>query len=526
MISYTFSEGFFELIQNILGRTLPEEVFGITVLPYQGIHASRTRGRTRFGTKYQPYVVTRDTKRFYDDVDHLLGHHFLRLFDGMSISFHHILREGDGVILPIVDAFASYGIKNIALAPSALFPVHSPLLEHIETGVIGRIEGSMNGPIGRAVSRGEVEIPSILRSHGGRARAIQEGSLHVDVAFIAASAADFLGNLTGIEGKNAFGSMGYPLETDSLYADVVIGVTDTVLDRPLDKVSIPSSRVDAILEVDSIGDPSKITSGSLSRRLSPSRLEIAETAVQVMHHSGFLQSGFNWQAGAGGMSLATTKYLKELMIDKNLEGSYIFGGIAGLSVDLLEVGLFKTIYDAQSFDLTAIESLQNNPNHVEVSIDHAYNPFNKGCIANNTDFSALGATEVDVNFNVNVNTFSDGTLNSGIGGHQDAARAKISMILLPLARKVPCIVDDVVTVSSPGDCIDVIVTDGGIAINPKRKKLKKRLEDAGLNVRPIDDLKEEAISLQKPIGASLTDNITTLVEYRDGTHLDVIYQIE
>jgi len=518
-------EGYNVLIQNILGRNLPEKIFGIDIIPYQGIHACRTRG-SRVGPKYQPYCVTRDTKRFYDDVDHLLGHHFLRLFDGISISFHHILREGDGILLPIIDAFASYGINNITLASTALFPVHSPLLEHIESGVIGRIEGSMNGPIGRAVSRGEVTVPSILRSHGGRARAVQEGSLHIDVAFIAASAADFLGNLTGIEGRNAFGSLGYPLETDSLYADIVIGVTDTILDHPLDRVSIPSSRVDAILEVDSIGDPSKITSGSLKRKLSSSRLAIAEAAAHVMYHSGFLQPGFNYQAGAGGMSLATTKYLKDLMVDKNLEGSYIFGGIEGNSVELLEAGLFKTIYDAQTFDSRAIESLRNNPNHVEVSIDHAYNPFNKGCIANNTDFSALGATEVDVNFNVNVNTFSDGTLNSGIGGHQDAARAKISMILLPLARKVPCIIDNVVTVSSPGDCIDIIVTDGGIAINPKRKKLKKRLRDAGLNIRPIEDLKEEALSLAEPMNANVTDQITTLVEYRDGTHLDVIYQVD
>ncbi|MFX0125036.1 MAG: citrate lyase subunit alpha [Candidatus Hodarchaeota archaeon] len=514
------------VVQNILGRNLPEKIFGIDIIPYQGIHASRTRGRSRVGPKYQPYCVTRDTKRFYDDVDHLLGHHFLKLYDGMSISFHHILREGDGIILPIVDAFASYGIKNLTLASTALFPVHSPLLEHIKTGVIGRIEGSMNGPIGRAVSRGDVTVPSILRSHGGRARAVQEGSLHIDVAFIAASAADFLGNLTGIEGKNAFGSLGYPLETDSLYADIVIGVTDEILNYPLEHVSIPSSRVDAILEVDSIGDPSKITSGSLKREVPSARLAIAETAVDAMYHSGFLKPGFNWQAGAGGMSLATTKYLKDLMIDKNLEGSYIFGGIAGNSVALLEAGLFKTIYDAQSFDTKAIESLQNNPNHVEVSIDHAYNPFNKGCIANNTDFSALGATEVDVDFNVNVNTFSDGILNSGIGGHQDAARAKISMILLPLARKVPCLIDNVVTVSSPGDCIDVIVTDGGIAINPKRKKLKKRLKEAGLNIRPIEELKEEALSLADPIEANLTDHITTLIEYRDGTHLDVIYQVE
>ncbi|MFX0085766.1 MAG: citrate lyase subunit alpha [Candidatus Hodarchaeota archaeon] len=511
------------MIQNILGRNLPEKLFGIDIKPYKGIHASKTSGK-RVGPEYQPYYVTRETKRFYDSIDNLLER--LPLYDGMTISFHHSLRDGDNVVVPIVNALASHRIKNITLASTALFPVHIPLLEHIESGVIGRIEGSMNGPIGKAVSAGEVNVPTILRSHGGRARAVQEGSLHIDIAFVAASACDFLGNLTGTMGKNPFGSLGYSLETDSLYADVVIAVTDTILEDPLTHISIPSSRIDSILEVDSIGNPAKITSGSLNRTLSSNRLEIAETAVQVMFSSGFLEPGFNWQAGAGGMSLATTKCLKDLMIDKNITGSYIFGGIATGSVELLETGLFDTIYDAQSFDIGAINSLRDNPNHVEVSIDHAYNPFNKGCIANYTDFSALGATEVDVNFNVNVNTFSNGIINSGIGGHQDAARSKISMILLPLARKVPSIIDSVTTVSSPGDCIDIIVTDGGIAIHPKRIKLRKRLEKAGLNIRPIEDLKEESINLAEPMIAKRTDKITTLVEYRDGTHLDVIYQVE
>ncbi|MHA1966402.1 MAG: citrate lyase subunit alpha [Candidatus Hodarchaeales archaeon] len=511
------------MIQNILGRNLPKQVFGVIIRPYKGIHASKTSGK-RVGPKYQPYYVTRETKRFYDSIDTLLDR--LPLYDGMTISFHHSLREGDNIVVPIVNAIASHGIKKITLAPTALFAVHKPLLEHIESGVIGRIEGSMNGPLGKAVSMGEVPIPTMLRSHGGRARAVQEGSLHIDIAFVGASACDFLGNLTGIIGNSSFGSLGYSLETDSLYADVVIAVTDTVFEDPLTHISIPSSRIDSILQVDSIGNPAKIASGSLNRKVSPNRLDIAVTATQVMYESGFLDPGFNWQAGAGSMSLATSKYLKELMIDKNLNGSYIFGGIATNSVELLEAGLFDTIYDAQSFDMRAIESLRNNPNHVEVSIDHAYNPFNKGCIANYTDFSALGATEVDTNFNVNVSTFSNGIINSGIGGHQDAARSKISMILLPLARKVPSIIDSVTTVSSPGDCIDIVVTDGGIAVHPKRKKLKKRLQKAGLNVRSIEELKEEAMSLAQPIDINLSDKITTLVEYRDGTHLDVIYQVE
>ncbi|MHA2226482.1 MAG: citrate lyase subunit alpha [Candidatus Hodarchaeales archaeon] len=511
------------MVKNILGRELPDELFGKKIIPYKGIYSGRTAG-SRVGPKYQPYYVTRETPRFYDAVDNLLAR--LPLFDGMTIAFHHALREGDNVMIPIIDILASYNVKNITLASTALFSVHTPLIEHIETGIIGRIEGSMNGPIGKAVSVGEVRIPTILRSHGGRARAVQEGSLHIDIAFITASASDSLGNLSGIEGKNPFGSLGYPLATDSLYADVTVGVTDSVLDHPLTHISIPSSRIDAILEVSSIGDPSKIASGSLKRKLPSNRFAIAESAVRAMYHSGYLNNGFNWQAGAGGMSLAASECLKDLMEDKNINGSYIFGGIAKNSVELLEAGLFDVIYDAQSFDLKAIESLQNNPNHIEVSIDHAYNPFNKGCIANNTDFSALGATEVDINFNVNVNTFSNGIINSGIGGHQDAARSKISMILLPLARKGPSIVDSVISVSSPGDCIDLIITDGGIAVHPRRVKLKHRLEDSDLKIRSIKDLKDESTNLASPMEANLTEKITTLIEYRDGSHLDVIYQVE
>ncbi len=513
-------------VTNILGRRFPEKVFNRVLRPYKGIHGSTITGK-RVGPPYQSTFVSRKTKRFFDTLDGLLE--VLPLRNGMSISFHHSLRDGDNVVLPIVDGLAAYGIKNITLATTALFPVHTPLIEHIQSGVIGRIEGSINGPLGNAISRGEVNIPTILRSHGGRTRAVQEGSLSVDVAFIAASMCDYIGNLTGTQGKSAFGSLGYPLETDSLYANTVVGVTDTVVDKPLVHPSIPSSRVDYVLEVDKIGDPQKIASGSLGRKPSPQRLGIAETVVQVMEHSGYLTTGLNWQAGAGGMSLAASQYLKELMADKKIQGGYIFGGIATNSVKMLEEGLFTAIYDAQSFDLGAIESLQRNENHIEVSIDAAYNPFNKGCIALNTDFTVLGATEVDVNFNVNVNTFSNGLLNSGIGGHQDAARAKVSMIVVPLARKVPSILDSVTTVSTPGDSIDLIITDGGIALNPhstpKRSKIEKRLCKAKLPLRSIEDLKEESHSQASPITPNLSSEITTLVEYRDGTYLDVIYKI-
>lgn len=51
-------------------------------------------------------------------------------------------------------------------------------------------------------SRGEMEETVIIRSHGGRARAIEEGSIAIDVAFLAAPACDALGNSAGCSGKS------------------------------------------------------------------------------------------------------------------------------------------------------------------------------------------------------------------------------------------------------------------------------------------------------------------------------------
>jgi citrate lyase alpha subunit len=78
--------------------------------------------------------------------------------------------------------------------------------------------------------------------------------------------------------------------------------------------------------------------------------------------------------------------------------------------------------------------------------------------------------------------------------------------------------------------VDLIVTDGGIAINPKqtprRSKLETQLHKENLPITSITDLKEEAHSLASPLEPNFTSNITTLVEYRDGTYLDVIYGVE
>ncbi|MHA2299076.1 MAG: citrate lyase subunit alpha [Candidatus Hodarchaeales archaeon] len=511
------------MMKNILGREIPEIKFGRQLKPFKGAFGTEPTGR-HHSPKYGK-MVSRFDHKVFDSLEQSLEGYPLR--DGMTIGFHHCLRNGDYVVNMVIETLARMGLKNLTLAPTALFPVHAPLLKFIEEGVIGRIEGSLNGPLGNAVSKGEVHIPTVLRSHGGRTRAVQSGDLRLDISFIAAAGADIFGNLNGLVGLSSFGAMGYPMDTDAIYADHVIAVTDSLQDGLLNPVSIPGHRVNSVVVVDRIGNPDGIHTGSLGRKLKPTQVIIAETVTEIIKNSGWFKHGMSYQAGSGSVSLAVTGYMEKAMTDAGIRGSFIFGGITNAAVKLVERGLFEQIYDAQTFELGAIESLAHNAYHSEVSIDYAYNPWARGgCLVNRMDFSILGAMEVDVDFNVNVNTFSNGLLNAGIGGHQDSAISKITIITVPVARKVPVIIDRVTTVSTPGECIDIVCTDQGVAVNPRRPKLKERLINAGLIVKEITELRDLASSQAEKMPLNQTDDICTLVEYRDGTIIDTIKRIE
>jgi citrate lyase subunit alpha/citrate CoA-transferase len=446
--------------------------------------------------------------------------------DGMTISFHHHLRDGDLVVNMALDVLAKMGIRDLVLAPSALFPVHERLLRHVRSGVIRSIEGSVNGPVGRAASEGLFSSPVILRSHGGRVRAMQAGELRVDVAVLAAPAADAMGNLSGISGPSACGSLGYAF-TDAQYADRVIAVTDNLVSYPAVPFSIPQTLVDWVVPVESIGVPEKIVSGTLRVTRDPLRLIIAEQVAKVVEESGLFTDGFSMQAGAGGISLAASACIRERMKAAGIRGSFISGGITGQSVDMLQEGLFESLLDVQSFDLEAVASIAANRGHAEMSASFYANTASKGCTVDMLDAVVLGATQVDTDFNVNVNTESDGVLLHGIGGHMDtAAGAAMTVVVTPLFRgRMPMIVDRVLTVTTPGETVDVVVTERGVAVNPRRKDLLENLRGKGIPLVEIGDLKktaEEFTGIPKP--PSFGEKIIGIVEYRDGTVIDTIRQ--
>lgn len=250
-------------------------------------------------------------------------------------------------------------------------------------------------------------------------------------------------------------------------------------------------------------------------------------AVEVIRASGLLKEGFSFQTGAGGASLAAAKFLKDVMLKERIHGSFGLGGITGYIVDMLNEGCFESLMDVQCFDLKAVESIRTNPRHREISATHYASHDAKSATVDSLDVVILGATQIDTKFNVNVHTNSDGYIMGGSGGHSDtAAGAKLAMIIAPLSRaRLPIVTDKVTCVSTPGSTIDVLVTQKGIAVNPKRKELKQRLVDAKLNVMEIEELKELAERISGvPQQTEHGERVVADIIYRDGTIIDRIYE--
>ncbi|MDR2096369.1 MAG: citrate lyase subunit alpha [Treponema sp.] len=455
------------------------------------------------------------------------------LKNGQTISFHHHFRGGDYIVNMVVDKLAEMGFKDLVLAASSLTDCHAPLIRHIQNGVIRRIETSgLRGELADAVSRGLMDIPVIFRSHGGRAYVIETGDLIIDAAFLGAPSCDPFGNANGYsrdseEGVKC-GSMGYA-KCDAQYSKKTIIITNNIVHFPNVPFGIPESDVDCIVRVDAIGDPAGIMSGATRFTTNPKELVMAESAADVIEASGRLVDGFSFQTGTGGASLAVTRFLRERMIAKGIKASFALGGITGSIVELHEEGLIKKLLDVQGFDLKAADSLKTNHFHHQISAEYYASPRGQGSAVNQLDVVVLSALEVDTDFNVNVLTGSDGIIRGAIGGHQDTAfGASVSIVVCPLTRgRIPCLVDRVGTIVTPGKTVDVIVTEQGVAVNPLREDLRERFTAARIPLRSIGELREivkAMVGIPDPV--EYEDKVVGIVTYRDGSVIDLIHQVK
>jgi len=446
----------------------------------------------------------------------------------MTISFHHHFREGDFIMNLVLDEIAKMGIKNLAIAPSSIANVHEPLIGHIKSGVVTNITSSgLRDKVGAAISEGIMDAPVIIRSHGGRARAIAAGDIHIDVAFLGAPSSDAYGNANGTVGKATCGSLGYAM-VDAKYADQVVIITDTLVPFPNTPISIPQTDVDYVVEVDAIGDPAGIAKGATRFTKNPKELLIAEYAAKVITSSPYYQQGFSFQTGTGGAALAVSRFLREAMIQDEIKASFALGGITNAMVELLEEGLVEKLIDVQDFDHPSAQSLGKNANHYEIDANMYASPLSKGAFINQLDTAILSALEVDTDFNINVITGSDGVIRGASGGHSDTSMAcKMSLVIAPLVRgRIPTIVDTVNTIVTPGASIDVVVTEIGIAINPAREDLISHFEALDIPQYTIEELKEKAYSIVgQPEPIKYGEKTVALIEYRDGTIIDVVKNV-
>lgn len=450
------------------------------------------------------------------------------LKDGMTVSFHHHLRNGDYVLNMVLEQIAELGIKDIKVNASSLFDIHTPLLGHIENHVVTGLSADyISAGVGKPISQGILEAPVEFRTHGGRPFDIARGATPIDVAFIAAPTADTMGNCSGKYGKSACGSLGYAF-ADAMFAKKVVVITDNLVPFPMLDWSIPQEYVDYVVEVEAIGNPKGIVSGTTKITRDPVGLVMASYAAKVIEASGLLKDGFCFQTGAGGASLAAAKFLKDIMLRKKIQGGVALGGITGYLVQMLNEGCFRSLMDVQCFDLDAVESIRSNPKHQEMSALQYAAPGSRGAAVDNLDVVILGATQIDTDFNVNVHTDSNGYIMGGSGGHSDtAAGSKLCMIIAPMFRaRLPIVTDHVTCISTPGESVDVLVTQGGIAVNPRQAELKQRLLDARLPVIDIHELKEKTEAITgKPRPIVTGDRVVAKVLGREGNLQDVIRNI-
>jgi citrate lyase subunit alpha / citrate CoA-transferase len=514
-----------EFARNAAGRRVPTVVNGKVQVPFQGVGAYRPQGLKHAPPIRSSVDYPENGDKRVPDLETALRKCGLR--DGMVISTHHHLRNGDRVAMLALETAARLGARDLMWFPSASFPAQAAVIGLMDSGVVHHIEGSMNGPLGDYCTQGKMRGLGVLRSHGGRWQAIQDGEVKIDIAVMAAPCADFFGNANGAFGKSACGSLGFAL-ADSMYADHVIVVTDNLVPFPCVPSQLQGNHVDYVVEVESIGDPAKIVSGTTQITRSPDRLKIAEYVARFVRDAELMRPGFSFQGGAGGTSLAFVAFLREMMREARVKARFVRGGATKYLVELLQEGLTDYILDGQTFDLEAVRSLSTDPRHVPTSPFGSYLYHAKGTTASMVDVVVLGATEVDIHFNGNVVTHSDGRLLHGIGGWQNCLAAGCTILAVPSFRdRIPIIVDEVTTLVGPGELIDVVVTERGIAINPRRKDLLDAVRASDLPIRPIEEIQKEVerICGGKPEKPERSDRPVAVVKWVDGTVLDTVWQV-
>lgn len=469
------------------------------------------------------------------------------LNNGDTISYPHYYRTGDKGLEMIVSALRKAGKKDIKIYGNAFFDHVDPwLMEAIRDGVIGGIYGNVYRKMGEFVMAGEL-LPwvGVGVSHGNRVRKLQTGEVNVKVAFGPVPISDVYGNANGVMGKpdHLCGPVGL-FEADANYAEYVCLLAGTVSDIAVLPAPISMEQVDFVVKVDDPGYNGGIGSGTLDMehaRSNPFNAAVADNITKVIKASGVVKDNFSFQVGSGA-GLLILENIRQMLKDEKIKAHFTIGGITSLHVDMLKDGTVSNLMHGQLFEPNEqmFESFLKDANHHEITTAYYASVANKEAAVNLLDLAVLSTLEVDLEFNLNT-VCANGRIIGGIGGGQDvAAGADLTIIFMPLAngkngKGFPKVVDKVYTRTTPGEVIDVVVTEEYAAVNPASKSSYKdaileRAKDFGVKLISIDELHQKSIEKAEGFGAlpilpDVSDEVVHVIEWRDGTLLDTINKL-
>lgn len=446
------------------------------------------------------------------------------LADGQVISFHHHYRNGERVIEPVLRLAQARGVRDLTLAASSLFPCHAGLIPFIEDGTIVHIiTDYMRGPLADAMQAGRLAGNAVLQSHGARARAIESGALLVDIAFVAAPLVHVSGDTTGRGGRLACGPLGYPA-VDAAHARTTVVLADEITVEPLPQVDIPRQFVDAVVHFPEPGTPEGIASGTTVPLENSVTRAIGDLTAQIITAAGLMRRGMSLQSGAGGYSLGAVPIIGRAMASMGVRGGFLSGGTTGAHVKLLNAGVFDEILDVQCFDRQAVASSIHNPAHRMMTAAEYASPLHPSAVVDRLDVMLLGAVEVDHAFNVNVAASAEGQILGGPGGHPDTAQgASLSIVTTTLqGGGQPKIVPNVRCITTEGCDVDVIVTDQGFVVNPRRHDLLAALRGLAAPMLSVEDMSQLGAQGLPPTSRTSPRPGHIVIEHRLGHLLDVI----
>ncbi|MBD3404457.1 hypothetical protein GF420_16315 [candidate division GN15 bacterium] len=506
--------------------------------PFAGAFSNRRYDTRLLGRRHVEQIPHRTSKLVSLDTVMEVIH------DGDTISYPHYYRTGDKGLEMVVRKLRETNKRDIKIYGNAFFDHVEPwLFEAVRDGIIGGFYGNPYRALGSHITAGEV-LPwvSVGVSHGNRVRKLQTGEVKVRVAFGPVPIADIHGNANGLYGKEEHlcGPVGL-FGADAEYADYVCLLAGTVSERLIMPTPLSMELVDFVVKVDDPGLASGIGSGTLDishAKANPFNAQVADNVTNVIRAAGVVRDNFAFQVGSGA-GLLILDNIRTMLKESKIRANFAIGGVTSMHVDMLEEGTLRHLMHGQLFEPSpkVIESMRTNPFHHEITTAYYASVANKEAAVNMLDLAVLSTLEVDLEFNLNT-VCAGGRIIGGIGGGQDvAAGADLTIIFMPLAtgkngKGFPKVVDKVYTRTTPGEVIDVIVTEEYAAVNPNSRSsykdaLLERGKEFGVHLVTMEELharsQEKAQSFGTvPAAKEPGDEVVHVIEWRDGTLLDVI----